>query len=257
MAAMLRTALQLAARGLHVFPCAPGEKTPACAHGCKEATIDSITIQAWWRSCPDFNIGIATGSASNLFVIDIDGEDGEQALRRLEAAHTSLPPTVEAITPRGRHIYFKWPQSPVRNTAAKVADGIDTRGDGGYVLAPPSLHPSGRRYAWSVDSAAIFAEAPQWLLDRITAPKNRNGKSVIPASEWRELVANGAMEGTRDCSATKLAGYLLRRCIDPVVVLELMQCWNATRCTPPLPVEDIERVVNSVAGRELRRRGGG
>jgi Bifunctional DNA primase/polymerase, N-terminal/Primase C terminal 1 (PriCT-1) len=253
---MLRTALKLAARGLHVFPCAPSAKTPACAHGCKDATTDSVVIQAWWRSCPEFNIGVATGPASAVFVIDIDGEDGEHALKQLEAAHTTLPATVEAITPRGRHVYFKWPQSPVCNTAGKLAKGVDSRGQNGYVLAPPSLHPSGRRYAWSVDSANAFAEAPQWLLDKITEPA-KNGNGATPSSEWRELVTTGVEEGKRNEQLTKLTGHLLRRYVDAVVTLQLVQSWNVTHCRPPLPSGDVERIVNSIAGRELRKRTNG
>jgi hypothetical protein len=254
---MLTTALALARKGLAVFPCAPGQKTPACVHGCKEATTDCIVIQQWWRSNPQFNIGIATGPASAVFVIDIDGEAGEQALKQLEAAHIPLPATVEAITPRGRHVYFKWPQSPVPNTAGKLADGIDTRGDGGYVLAPPSLHPSGRRYCWSVDSAKAFAEAPQWLLDRITSPKDGNGNGAALLSEWRELVTNGVEEGQRNNQLTRLTGHLLRRYVDPWVTLQLVQSWNTTHCRPPLAPENVAGIVNSIAGRELKRRSNG
>ena len=79
-------------------------------------------------------------------------------MRRLEATHGELPASVEVITARGRHLYFRTPEVPVRNTASKIAPGIDTRGDGGYVLAPPSIHPSGRRYAWSVDAANVITD---------------------------------------------------------------------------------------------------
>ena len=71
------------------------------------------------------------------------------------------------ITARGRHLFFKMPETPVRNSTSKIAPGIDVRGDGGYVLAPPSVHPSGRLYCWSVDSADTFAAAPEWLLDKL------------------------------------------------------------------------------------------
>jgi hypothetical protein len=165
---MLRAALQLAERGLAVFPCRPRDKRPATAHGCKDATGDVITIQTWWQENPNYNIGIATGVVSGIFVVDVD--DAEAELKRLEAEHGELPQTVEVITGRedGRHLYFKCPNALIGNTAGKIAEGIDTRGEGGYVLAPPSIHPSGRRYAWSVDSANGFAQAPQWLLDKIS-----------------------------------------------------------------------------------------
>ena len=99
-----------AERGFHVFPCRPRDKRPATANGLKDATTDPDVIQAWWQQQPDSNIAIATGAASGIFVVDIDGLDAEAALRRLEVEHGALPATVEAITARGRHVYFKWPQ---------------------------------------------------------------------------------------------------------------------------------------------------
>ena len=92
--------------------------------------------------------------------MDVDGLDAEVELRRLEAKHGNLPATVEVITTRGRHLYFQTPETSVRNSAGKVAPGIDVRGDGGYVLAPPSIHPSGRRYEWSVDCASTSPRHP-------------------------------------------------------------------------------------------------
>jgi Bifunctional DNA primase/polymerase, N-terminal/Primase C terminal 1 (PriCT-1) len=251
--AMIHNALALAARGLQVFPCWPGTKKPRTAHGCKDATIDPLIISDWWTAEPELNIAVATGAASKVFVIDVDSEDGELELRKLEAEHTELPATVEVITGRGRHLWFQYPERPVKNTASKIGPGIDTRADGGYVMAPPSLHPSGKRYAWSVDSALSFAAAPGWLIDRIAAPAN--GGPSTPSSEWRELVATGVGEGARDCTVTRLAGHLLRRRVDPFVVLELMQIWNTARCFPPLPAADIHRIVDSVCGLELKRRG--
>jgi hypothetical protein len=240
-----------------IFPCMPGQKTPACTHGCKEATTDVITLQAWWQENPRYNIGIATGPASGIFVVDLDNADadGEAEWDKLVAKHGAIMPTVEVITARGRHLYFRHPEIPVKNSAGKIAPGIDVRGEGGYVLAPRSLHPSGKRYCWSVDSTSAIAEAPQWLLELVAAPAN--GNSVTPAAEWRTLVTDGVSEGQRDCSIARLAGMLLRHFLDPVVVLELLQAWNAVKCSPPLPAEDVERIVNSIAGRELRRRSGG
>jgi hypothetical protein len=251
---LVRTALALAHKGLHVFPCLPRQKWPATQHGCKDASSDTEIIRAWWRERPDYNVAIATGAISKIFVVDVDGVDAELELRKLEAEHDPLPATVEAITARGRHLYFQMPDAPMRNSASKIAPDIDVRADAGYVLAPPSVHPSGRIYTWSVDSAGAIAEAPAWLLDKICERANGNGEATPPA-EWRELVAGGVDEGRRDCTVARLSGHLLRRFLDPFVVLELMQCWNATRCRPPLPTEDITRIVDSICAKELRRRG--
>src|SRR5262249_33015730 len=177
-------------------------------------------------------------------------------LRKLEAEHDALPPSVEAITARGRHIYFKMPATDLRNSASKLAPGIDVRANGGYVLAPPNMHPTGRPYAWSVDCGPAIIAAPHWLLARIEPSQPRgNGNSATPPSEWRALVVAGVAEGARNCCIAKLAGYLLRRRVDAAVALELLHIWNATRCAPPLPAEDIDRIVGSIAGIELRRRG--
>ena len=120
------------------------------------------------------------------------------------------------------------------------------------MLVPPSIHPSGRRYTWSVDSASTFAAAPGWLL-KAAANGGGNSSSATPPAEWHELV-KGVAEGARDCSTAKLAGYLLRHHVDPLITLELLQGWNATRCAPPLPESDIKRIVDSIASKEFKRR---
>jgi Bifunctional DNA primase/polymerase, N-terminal/Primase C terminal 1 (PriCT-1) len=252
---VIRTALALAARGLHVFPCLPRAKLPATPRGCLDASKDPHMIRHWWGLEPHYNLAIATGATSGIFVIDVDGVDAELELRRLEAEYSALPSTVEVITPRGRHLYFRTPDTPVRNSAGKVAPGIDVRGSGGYVISPPSVGPTGRAYAWSVDCAGTIAEAPSWLIVKITEHTNGNGEATPPA-EWRELVTNGVDEGARDCTVAKLCGHLLRHRVDPIVALEILQCWNAVRCRPPLPEAAIERIVGSIAGKEFKRRYG-
>src|SRR4249919_192975 len=104
---MIRTAIALAQKGMPVFPCRPRDKRPATANGLKDATTDLDTIRQWWRQEPQFNLAIATGAVSGIFVVDIDGLDAEVELRRLEAEHGGFPSTVEAITARGRHVYFR------------------------------------------------------------------------------------------------------------------------------------------------------
>ena len=102
---MLQTALALAEKGMRVFPCKPREKVPATPGGCKGASKDPDMLRHWWGLNPQYNLAIATGPLSDIFVVDIDGLDGECELRRLETEHGALPPTVEVITPRpGRHV---------------------------------------------------------------------------------------------------------------------------------------------------------
>jgi len=106
-----KAALALAGRGMRVFPCVERSKEPAIHDNLRRATTDPNIISGWWRSY-DLNIAIATGPDSGVWVLDVDGDEGESTLRKLEAAHGALPPTVEVITGDGRHLYFRWPASP-------------------------------------------------------------------------------------------------------------------------------------------------
>jgi hypothetical protein len=248
---MLKTARSLAEKGMHVFPCMPCDKRPATPHGLKDASTDPLEIEAWWRQEPNYNIAVVTGSISGVFVVDVDGEDAEAELRKLEKEHGELPATVESITARGRHLFFRCPDRPIRNSAGKIAPGIDVRGDGGYVLVAPSIHPSGKRYEWSVDSAKTFADAPAWLVSIIAEPANGTGTDV---AEWRELARDGCSEGERNDGIARLTGHLLRRYVDPIVVCEIVQAWNIARCTPPLHPAEVSTIINSICGRELARR---
>jgi hypothetical protein len=118
------------------------------------------------------------------------------------------------------------------------------------------VHPSGKRYAWSVDSADAIAEAPAWLLDKIAEPTNGARPVALPPSHWRGLVLDGGLdEGARNNSLTRLAGYFLRRNVDAILVLEIIRSLNATHCRPPLPDGDIARIVESIAARDLKQRG--
>jgi hypothetical protein len=105
------------------------------------------------------NIGIVTGAASGIVVIDVDA-GGEETLARLEREHGPLPPTVMARTGGGgRHIYFRHPGVPVKNDVKKrLAPGVDIRGDDGFVVAPPSLHKSGNLYEWFPGAAPSECE---------------------------------------------------------------------------------------------------
>jgi hypothetical protein len=253
---VLTTALTLASQGVPVFPCIVRDKKPACERGCLAATTDKSVINQWWQSEPLYNIGIACGAVSGFFVVDIDGHEAENRLAKLESEHGKLPASVEVITGKGRHIYFRYqPEHPVRNTASKIAPGIDTRGDGGYVLAPPSVHPSGREYCWSVDTAGKLADAPRWLLN--LANGRANGKiEATPATAWAALVNDGVDEGQRNDACTRLCGYLLRRNVNARVTLGLLQIWNIEKCRPPLDEAEVEQIVSSVAGAEMKRRAG-
>lgn len=142
-ASLAASALWYAASGLAVFPLRPGQKVPMPgSHGCKDATTDEATVRAWWAQHPDANIGIATGGLVD--VIDIDGPIGVKSW----ASMSDLPPVIGHVcTPRpgGNHLYVVATGDP---NAAGIFPGVDYRGRGGYVVAPPSVNAEGTRYEW-------------------------------------------------------------------------------------------------------------
>lgn len=157
--------------GMAVFPCIERGKLPLTKTGFKEATKDLDAVRAWSAKWPAANIGIATGDVSGIWVLDIDGLDGENWLIEQQARHSEIPETPEVKTGKGRHLYFKLPEGVnVPNSAGKLAPHVDVRGNGGYVIAPPSIHPDGGIYAWHETRRPVnipFAEAPEWLISRV------------------------------------------------------------------------------------------
>lgn len=250
-------ALHYAGRGVSVFPCKPRKKTPLTTHGFKDASAHPDKIAFWWGNWPDANIGLPTGEKAGFWVLDIDvDKGGEESLRALEEQYGALPQSLEVITGSGgRHIYFKWPEDAgIANSAGGLGTGLDVRGSGGYAIAPPSVHPCGGRYEWSVDSENRMQPAPAWLLDLVRKPaEGTRGKTP---QDWRAL-SRGVSEGQRNDAIARLSGKLFRCDFDPYTVLEFCQWWNARRCTPPLPEEEVTRTVNSIAGKELEKRRNG
>jgi hypothetical protein len=252
-----QAALRLAGKGLRVFPVVVRGKEPAIKDNLKRATTDANLISGWWAT-HNFNIGLTTGANSGIWVLDLDDDEDEAWLRRMEAAHGALALTVEAITGKGRHLYFRWPSGTDLRNIQDRDDFPDVRANGGYVLAPPSVHPSGRAYAWSVDSTDEFTDAPDWLINAVVAAnKHRatNGEIIAtPPERWRSFVEDSYQGSHRGHAVARLAGLLMRKYVDPYVVLSLCQLFNMHRCQEPLTWGEVLRIVNAVANREADRR---
>ena len=180
---MLEVALELVGRGWAVHPLKARDKVPLSAHGAKDATTDPARVRGWWSATPGANVGVATGRASGHFVLDIDGAEGARSLADLEVQHGVLPLTLRVSTGRDDyscHMYFELPDDRiVTNSARRLGEGLDVRGEGGYVVGPGSVHPSGRAYTIACD--APVAKAPDWLVD-LVAPLEEPAR---PASERR------------------------------------------------------------------------
>jgi hypothetical protein len=144
-----QAALHYAERGLYVFPLVPRDKKPLTEHGYKDATADPAIIHAWWQRWPDANIGLDCGR-SGLVVIDLDGAEGLHSWATLAVALELNQKTRAARTGGGGlHLYFAAPDGVhIGNSAGKLGEHIDVRGEGGYVVMPPSIHPNGNPYEW-------------------------------------------------------------------------------------------------------------
>lgn len=209
---LVAAALQYAAREWAVFPlhtatksgctchnseCESVGKHPRTRKGFYEATTDEKIIRSWWRTWPDANIGIATGPRSTFWALDVD-DGGEETLEVLQHELGPLPATVEARTGSGgRHILFQYTED-VGNTAKRLGVGLDTRGDGGYIVAAPSIHGSGKLYAWIHQHGPAdlpIAVAPEWLLERLRDPPNPPLHERIERNDLRAIAyARGAIE---------------------------------------------------------------
>ncbi len=261
---MLSDALSYAARGWRVIPlhtiksgpactcgrakCGSSGKHPRTQHGCSDATTDTTQIKAWWKQWPNSNVGIATGRESGLVVLDVD-VGGENSLHALEELHEPMPDTVESHTGGGgRHLLFKHPGNGQISNKVGLAVGLDVRADGGYIVAPPSLHQSGKAYIWEVihgPEDLSVAPLPKWLRDELCAPEK---KTPI------EGLLMGVSEGERNDTAAKLAGKYLALGLGKDEAMALLATWNSHN-TPPLTPRELEGVVTSIARRELLKRG--
>ncbi|MGH8596263.1 MAG: bifunctional DNA primase/polymerase [Gammaproteobacteria bacterium] len=167
-ASLLHAAETYARLGWRIHPLRPREKTPLLRGWPDVATSDVETIRGWWRQWPDANVGVVTGPKSGIVVIDIDGNAGEASLAELENRFGKLPATCEQRTGRGRQLFYAYPAGrTIRNTTNLGGfKGVDVRGDGGYVVAPPSIHPNGKTYVWNPLSdptgGCQLAELPLW-----------------------------------------------------------------------------------------------
>lgn len=217
--------------GLAVFPLERGGKNPATPHGFKDASRDPMQLERWWADGRRQNMGIATGAVSGVVVVDLDGAEGIAAFARYVAAG-GLPKTWCALTVGGAHLYFAHPGGELGNTAGKLGPKIDTRGDGGYVVAPPSVHACGVSYRWICAPWDLEYPAPlpkvvldAWRPTRTTtapafsvtrtfaAGDDGDARALAQLERLADELAH-APEGQRDATLTRVAYAAGVRCAE-------------------------------------------
>jgi Bifunctional DNA primase/polymerase, N-terminal len=164
----LETALRYAAQGFAVFPCKYCTKQPALPGGFYAATTNPETIRRWFGGTCRYNVAIRTGLASRAWVLDVDNRHrGFSSLRGFENRYGPLPLTRQCRTADGVHLWWR-ASSPTRCSEDRVGPGLGVKADGGYAMAPPSVHPDGPIYEWAND--APIAAAPEWLVKLTRKP---------------------------------------------------------------------------------------
>jgi hypothetical protein len=235
--------------------CTSAGKHPATPNGVKDASCDEATVRQWFGNGGDYNIGIATGSASGLVVLDIDPRHGgEESIRQFD-----IPQTVEVITGSGgRHYYFALPDGiEIRNSAGKLAPGLDVRGHNGYIVAPPSMHVCGNEYRWKTDPQTMQAAAcPVWLKqerDGASRPmlSNTDGNVRLPQPPSGGLRRSAPIDdtipaGQRNAQLTSIAGAMRRKGCDRDAILAALMSINQKRCRPLMDYDELRGIAQSV-----------
>lgn len=264
---LLETALAYAKLGLPVVPlhtpvtrankeigcscnndkCDRIAKHPRTLKGLKACSIDPEQIRKWWSMWPRANIGIVAGkntTGRHLVIIDVDKKNnGLENWDSLKETHGKLPDTAESITGSGgRHILF-YSDVPSKNSVGLIAPGIDVRGEGGYIVAPPSLHKSGGNYEWelSSDPAKVpIATIPDWLL-ALAGPKHSSPKRQ-PTNEDSNII-----EGKRNDTLFKFGCTMRAKNAEHSVILAALLKMNEDQCDPPLDPKEVELIAHQAA----------
>lgn len=216
--------------------------------------LTDAELRDWWERYPDSNVGIVTGAISGIAVIDIDGEEGIEALRDAGLPVDELPlsPTVRTGS-GGLHIYLRYPEIGEVRTGAGILPKVDIRGDGGFVVAPPSVHHSGGSYTWLKGRSIEDVDPADFDFGQLvsTADTNSSEESVkIAAStKWFEKHLMGVKEGGRNEAAARLAGRYYGMGLTLKEVQVLLHLWNLNN-EPPINEEELKRTIRSIYDRE-------
>lgn len=255
MPSLKEAAVRYAELGFAVFPLKPKDKEPATPHGFYDATKEVGTVEAWWIQNPDYNIGIATGQMSNLAVIDADvddleGKDGNKSIREWEKEHGELPETWTVITGRGgSHLWYRTAED--FGSSTHILPDVDIRANGGYVVAPPSIHPNGTPYEWDAmhdpDDYPIsdLNGSARELLAKVRSRKKDDPDKVSFRNS--EVIPSGH----RQSALMSLIGSLKNLNMTDDSIKEAIRIENDARCDPPMSEEELEKEIFPFLRRDI------
>lgn len=255
---ILEAALEYAARGFAVIPVAAHAKKPLNENGSRKPSRDPEVIRGWWQRWPDANVGIVTGEPSGgLVVIDIDvdedkGKDGFAAIVAWQQEHGNFPGTVTARTGRGGwHLYYR--SNKLYKNGQNANLSIDLRGDGGYIVAPPSVHANGKRYEWTYspmdyEAAKVDSVVESFITETFDqgAKPSTNPQGIAAPRQEHFALPEVIEEGGRDTTLFKYGSSLRSKGNSDFEVRAMLEACNRARCKPPLSATDIDRIWRSV-----------
>ena len=217
--------------GFNIFPIKYGEKVPATKHGVKDAA-------STWNATGQTNVAIATGQASGIVVLDIDGEKGQNSLRLLQEEFGDLPTTLSVKTPSGgQHFYFKAPSEPLKNKVG-FFPGLDFRANGGYVVAPPSYSKKNEAY-YEFTSNNPLLDVPDWLKTCVLEERR---------VETEYLDADGCVvKGHRNEYLYKVGCRLRRSGLSQQAIESALSVENQEKCLPPIDDHEIKVISKSAS----------
>lgn len=219
--------------------CTSQGKHPLTSRGLKDASSSVEQVKSWWTAHPRANCGILTGKESGIVVLDVDPRHGGLvSLKKIQSDYGLLPQTLTVKTGGdGFHYYFRHPGGEMRNRA-NILPGLDFRGDGGYVVAPPSIHISQSSYIWENEQQPL-ADLPSWLQSLL---EQRPAKPKLGTNKTSPLG-----EGARNSSLTSIAGVLMSKGITSELIAKTLEAVNESACNPPLGLNEIQSIVTSVS----------
>lgn len=226
----LESALKYRERGFSIIPTGQDKKPLIKWEEFQKRIATDEEVRTWWKQWPDANIGIVTGTISNLAVIDIDTDEGKEAI--LDYVPDSLlTPTVQ--TPKGgQHLYFRCPDDKLTNNA-RMIPGCDLRANGGYVVAPPSVNGTGKQYKWIVDLKTSIASLPDAYLKHIKNNSIYSSKGIVTDA------VTLFQDGRRDEDLFHIANQLAKARTPENEIRQVLEIL-AKNCTPPFPAKEID-----------------
>lgn len=245
----LEVALKYAELGWAVLPTSKSSKRPLISGGSRSATTDQNTIRSWWAEFPSANIGIATGKISGFWVVDVDMKDGKNGIKALEEfAGGTLAveddQLIQTTASGGLHYLFQIPDGEEIRNAQGVVEGVDIRGEGGYIIAAPSaMNIEGEwiEYRWN-DLSSTVHQPPEWavrLSKQVPPTATADGKFDV------RQVIDGIPRGNRDAGLFKFACLLRQREI-PIDLAEAFVVTAGQNCTPPFDEHVARKKVHQV-----------